>query len=138
VAPALKANLYLVTSLAPPSLDQPAVQAALKAWTAAYPKEPPAAVSVVVGWAQGQIMKSVLERACANKQLTRQGMLTAFHQLSSVDTGGLVAGTLSYAAIGQPPERAVYIARVDASAAGGTRSVGVFESDNAKSYQEGQ
>jgi ABC-type branched-subunit amino acid transport system substrate-binding protein len=138
VLPALKANLYLVTSLAPPSLSQPGVEAVTKTWTHAYPKSPPAAVSVIVGWAQGQIMKTVLQKACANKQLTRQGVLAAFRQLGSVDTGGLVAGPLNYSAIGQPPERAVYIARVAASLPGGTKSVGVFESANARSYQEGK
>jgi ABC-type branched-subunit amino acid transport system substrate-binding protein len=138
VAPALKANLYLVTSLAPPSLSEPAVAAVTQTWTSSYPKDPPAAVSVIVGWAEGQIMKAVLQKACDSKQLTRQGVLNAFHQLSSIDTGGLVAGPLSYASVGQPPERAVYIARVDAKAPGGTRSVGVFESANAKSYHEGQ
>ena len=65
-------------------------------------------------------------------------MLTAFRQLSSVNTDGLVAATLSYAAIGQPSERSVYIASVDPSLPGGTKSLGVFESANAQSYQEGQ
>jgi hypothetical protein len=55
-----------------------------------------------------------------------------------VDTGGLVAAPLSYATIGQPSERSVYIASVDPSVPGGTKSLGVFESANARSYQEGQ
>jgi ABC-type branched-subunit amino acid transport system substrate-binding protein len=135
-AGALTANLYLVTSLAPPSLDKPTVQKVTQTWTAAHPKEPPAAVSVIVGWAQGQIMTEVLRKACANKDLTRSGVLTAFHQLSNVDTGGLVAAPLNYTKIGEPSERAVYIARVDAKQPGATKSVAVFESDNAKSYNE--
>jgi ABC-type branched-subunit amino acid transport system substrate-binding protein len=136
-AGALKANVYVSTSLASPSLSVPAVQRVTKLWTAAYPKEPPAAVSVIFGWAQAKIMKDVLLKACANKDLTRQGLLTAFRQLSNVDTGGLVAGSLSYTTQGAPPTRAVYIARVDPSAAGGTRSLGVFDSSNANSYTEG-
>ncbi len=99
---------------------------------------PTPAVSVIFGWASAEIMNKVLDRACANKDLTRAGLLTAFRQLSSVDTGGLVAAPLSYATVGQPPERSVYIASVDPSAAGGTKSLGVFESANAQSYQEGR
>jgi ABC-type branched-subunit amino acid transport system substrate-binding protein len=137
-APALKANVFVATSLAPPSLGVPAVQHVTSTWDAHYPKSPPAAVSVIFGWASATVMNKVLDRACANKNLTRAGVLTAFRQLSSVGTGGLVAAPLSYATIGQPPERSVYIASVDPSVPGGTRSLGVFESANARTYQEGQ
>jgi ABC-type branched-subunit amino acid transport system substrate-binding protein len=137
-APALKANVYVATSLAPPSLNVPAVSQVTNTWTAHYPKSPPAAVSVIAGWTQAEIMNKVLQQACANKDLTRQGVVNAFHQLSSVDTAGLVAAPLSYASLGQPPERAIYIASVDAALPGATKSLGVFESANAKNYQEGQ
>jgi hypothetical protein len=50
----------------------------------------------------------------------------------------LVAAPLSYATVGQPSERSVYIASVDPALPGGTKSLGVFESANAQSYQEGQ
>jgi ABC-type branched-subunit amino acid transport system substrate-binding protein len=137
-APALKANVYVSTSLAPPSLSAPVVAQVTNTWTAHYPKSPPAAVSVITGWAQAEIMNKVLQQACTDKNLTRQGVLTAFHQLSSINTGGLVAAPLSYTTLGQPPERAVYIASVDPALPGGTKSVGVFESANAKNYLEGQ
>jgi ABC-type branched-subunit amino acid transport system substrate-binding protein len=136
-APALKANVYVSTSMAPPSLGAPAVSQVTKAWTARYPKTPPAAVSVIFGWAQAEIMNKVLTQACASKDLTRQGVLNAFHQLSSVDTGGLVAAPLNYTAVGQPPERTVYIASIDPALPGGTKSLGTFESANAMKYQEG-
>ncbi len=80
----------------------------------------------------------MLDRACANKDLTRAGVLAAVRQLTSVDTGGLVAAPLSYATIGQPAERSIYIADIDPAVPGGTKSLGVFESANAQSYQEGQ
>lgn len=137
-APALKADVYVASSLAPPSLSMPAVQQVTSTWTAHYPQSPPAAVSVIVGWAAAQIMNKVLDRACADKDLTRAGVLAAFRQLTSVDTGGLVAAPLSYATVGQPPERSVYIASIDPSVPGGTKSLGVFESANAQTYQEGQ
>ena len=137
-ASALEANVYVATSLAPPSLNEPAVQQATSTWTAHYPKSAPAAVSVTYGWAASEIMNKVLDQACANKDLTRSGVLTAFRQLTSVNTGGLVAAPLSYATVGQPAERSVYIASIDASLPGDTKSLGVFESANAQSYQEGQ
>jgi Flavin reductase like domain len=103
-----------------------------------YPKAPPAAVSVTVRWAQGQVITDVLKKACDHKDLTRQGVVTALHQLSNLDTGGLVAAPLDYTKIGQPSERAVYIAKIDKQTAGGTKSIAVAESANAKSYNEAQ
>jgi len=76
--------------------------------------------------------------ACDAKDLTRQGVLTALHQVSGLDTGGLIAGTLDYTKTGQPPSRSVYISKVDASVPGGLRVVeGPVEAAPAKTYQAG-
>ena len=37
-------------------------------------------------------MNAVLEKACENKDLSREGLVKAFRELDAVDTGGLVAG----------------------------------------------
>ena len=65
----------------------------------------PTQVGSVFGYVQARVTKEVLQKACDNKDLTRQGVLTALHQLSGLDTGGLVAGTLDYTKAGQPPSR---------------------------------
>jgi hypothetical protein len=60
------------------------------------------------------------------------------HQLSAVDTGGLIAGPLDYTKAGEPPSRTVYISQVDATAPGGLKVVeGPIESGPAKSYKPG-
>jgi hypothetical protein len=66
--------------------------------------------------------------------LSRQGLVKAAHELSGVDTGGLVAGKLDYTKVGQPSTRTVYIAR-PAKVVGGLKPLpSTFESDTAKSY----
>jgi ABC-type branched-subunit amino acid transport system substrate-binding protein len=136
--PALKENLYVVSSIAPPSLDTPAAKELQAAFTAEYPDAVPTQVGSVFGYVQARVTKDVLQKACDNKDLSRQGVLTALHQLSGVDTGGLVAGTLDYTKAGQPPSRAVYISKVDAGVPGGLKPVGgSVEAEPAKAYQPG-
>ena len=78
----------------------------------------------------------MLQKACDNKDLTRQGVITALHQISGLDIGGLIAGTLDYTKSGQPPSRMVYIAQVDAGVPGGLKVVeGPTEAAPAKDYQ---
>jgi hypothetical protein len=59
-------------------------------------------------------------------------------QISGLDTGGLIAGTLDYTKAGQPPSRSVYISQVDAGAPGGLKVVeGPMEAGPAKAYPVG-
>jgi ABC-type branched-subunit amino acid transport system substrate-binding protein len=132
-AEAVKANAYISGSIAPWTLDKPEVQKVSQQFQAAYPKSDPKA-SVQFGWAQAQVMDEILNKACENKDLTRAGLIKAAHELSGVDTGGLIAGPLDYTKAGQPPTRAVYIAR-PADVKGGLKALpGTFESEAAKSY----
>ncbi len=134
--PALKDNLYVVSSIAPVSAQTPAATAAAAAFDKAYPDGTPTQVGSGFGYVQAQVTKAVLQKACDNHDLTRAGLLTAQHQLSAVDTGGLVAGVLDYSDPAQPPSRTVYIARADSAARGGLTTVGgPVESELAKAYQ---
>jgi ABC-type branched-subunit amino acid transport system substrate-binding protein len=60
----------------------------LKAYKAAYPDATPS-LGVVVGTGMSVLMHEVLDAACENGDLTRQGVLDAFNSLEEVDTGGL-------------------------------------------------
>jgi len=136
--PALKENLTVVSSMAPPGLDKPAATTLQQAFTKEYPGAVPTQVGSLFGYVQAQSTKAVLQKACDNKDLTRQGVLTALHQLSGLDTGGLVAGTLDYTNPGQPPSRSVYISKVDDGAPGGLKVVdGPLVTDAAKTYTPG-
>jgi len=78
----------------------------------------------------------VLQKACDNKDLTRQGVLDAMHEITGLDTGGLVAGKLDYSNPDQPPTRQVYIAKADGSVPGGLSVVeGPIEAEHAKNYE---
>ena len=132
-AEAVKANVYISGSIAPWTLDEPEVQKVSEEFKAAYPKSTPKA-SVQFGWAQAEVMYQILNKACENKDLTRAGLIKAAHELSGVDTGGLIAGPLDYTQAGQPATRAVYIVR-PADVPGGLKALpDTFESETAKSY----
>jgi ABC-type branched-subunit amino acid transport system substrate-binding protein len=67
----------------------------LKQYQAAYPNAAPS-LGVLVGIGMSQIMKQVLDSACANGDLTHQGVLDAFNGLTKVDTGGVVVPIRGY------------------------------------------
>jgi ABC-type branched-subunit amino acid transport system substrate-binding protein len=132
-AEAVKAHAYISGSIAPWTLDEPEVQKVSQEFKAAYPKSVPKA-SVQFGWAQAEVMFQILNKACENKDLSRDGLIKAAHELSDIDTGGLIAGPLDYTQAGQPATRAVYIVR-PADVPGGLKALpGTFESETAKSY----
>jgi ABC-type branched-subunit amino acid transport system substrate-binding protein len=135
-AKALKANAFVVSSIAPYNLDKPAVQKVASDYSEAYPKEVPKG-SAPFGYMQSQLMYEILNQACKNKDLSRGGLVKAAHQLNNVQTGGLTAAPLNYTSTGQPSERAVYIAQ-PASVPGGLKALpDTFESATAKSYEVG-
>ena len=76
-------------------------------------------------------------RRARTRTCRAQGLVKAAHELSGVDTGGLVGGPLDYTKVGEPSTRAVYIAR-PAEVIGGLKPLPqTFESDTAKSYDVG-
>jgi ABC-type branched-subunit amino acid transport system substrate-binding protein len=132
-AEAVKATTYISGSIAPWTLDKPEVKSVSQQFQSAYPKSDPKA-SVQFGWAQAEVMYQILNKACGNNDLTRAGLIKAAHELSGIDTGGLIAGPLDYTKAGEPPTRAVYLAR-PADVTGGLKALpGVFESETAKKY----
>jgi ABC-type branched-subunit amino acid transport system substrate-binding protein len=81
----LKSHLYVASPVS--SFD--AHPELLKQYQEAYPDATPS-LGVVVGFGMSEIMKEVLDAACENGDLTRDGVVTAFNDLKEVDTGGLV------------------------------------------------
>ncbi|SFN90977.1 ABC-type branched-chain amino acid transport system, substrate-binding protein [Geodermatophilus obscurus] len=81
----LKDHLYVASPIT--SWDtQPEL---LEAYQAAYPNTTPS-LGVVFGYAMGDVMNQVLDAACESGDLTREGVQTAFGELSDIDTGGLL------------------------------------------------
>ncbi len=80
-AAALKKNLYVASPVS--SFDkQPKL---LADFTAAYPGDP--SLSVVYATAAADTLKKILEKACADGDLTREGVSKAKAALGSVDNG---------------------------------------------------
>ena len=135
-AAGLKDNLYVVTALAPPSLPAEGVRQFLQVFRARYPKSVPTQNGSLFGYATSQVTGAALDQACKNKDLTRQGLVTALHSLKGYDSHGTVAGPLDYSNPAQPPTRMTYISKVNADAPGGLEAVGdPYVSAAAKSYQ---
>jgi ABC-type branched-subunit amino acid transport system substrate-binding protein len=133
-AKALAANAYIAGSISSFTLDKSQVKQVGDQFVTENGKKD-AKASVQFGYAQAQVMYDILKKACDNKDLSREGIVKASRQLSGVDTGGLISGSLDYTKVGQPSTRTIYIAR-PADVTGGLKSLpGTFESDTAKSYQ---
>ncbi|HEX4760000.1 MAG TPA: ABC transporter substrate-binding protein [Thermoleophilaceae bacterium] len=135
-AKALAANAYVVGSISPWTVGAPQVKKVGDDFVKSYGKKD-AKASVQFGYVQSQVMYEILNQACKDKDLSRQGLVKASHELSGIGTGGLVAGKLDYTQVGEPSTRSVYIAR-PANVTGGLKPLaGTFESDQAKSYDVG-
>lgn len=132
---AMQESVLITGPIAPFSLKEPKVEEVAAAYSERYPDSPPTQF-VMYGYGIAQITAAALERACENEDLTREGVVDALHELSSVDTGGVVAGAQDYTDLEQPPAKLTYISQVDADQPGGLRPLGdAFVSEAAEGYQ---
>jgi ABC-type branched-subunit amino acid transport system substrate-binding protein len=120
-ADALQSSYVVVSSVAPYSGEAAGPAAVREAFAAEFADATPTSF-VLYGYAQGELMASILETACATGALTRAGILEAFQSLDDVDTEGLVA-PLDFSLPGQPPAREVFVLRPDATVEGGLATV---------------
>ena len=81
----IKQDLYVASPVS--AFDQH--QDLLDQYQTAYPDATPS-LGVLVGVGMSEIMKQVLDAACENGDLTRQGVLDAFNGLEDVDTNDVV------------------------------------------------
>jgi ABC-type branched-subunit amino acid transport system substrate-binding protein len=134
-AKALIANVQVVAGTSAYGSASEGAQAAKADYEKAFP-DGDAKYSVNAGYAESRLMFEVLKKACENKDLTREGLQQALRQLEGVDTQGLVAGTLNYSQLGEPPSRETYIYTVDEQAEGGLKQEGeAFATENATAYE---
>ena len=135
-AGALQASYLMVSSIAPYASDAAGPADVRSAFAAEFAGETPTHF-VLYGYAQGELMAQILETACENGALTREGLQEAFQSLDDVDTAGLVA-PMDFSDPGQPPAREVHILKPDASVDGGLTEVqGLFASPLAAEFQRG-
>lgn len=87
------------------------------AFDKAYPGEEPG-YGIPPGYLSGQIWGAILEKACENGDMTRQGILDARLSIDNVDAQGLAEG-IDLTDPGVPVTRTTYIVGIDKDAAGG-------------------
>ena len=107
--PALEKNFYLSASSLPLSADTEPAKKVLALYRAKYPKGSPNA-GVTYGYGVGKVYEHTLKAACAAKDLSREGIESAFRTLSNVATDGIIA-PLDYSKPGAIPSRQTYILR---------------------------
>jgi ABC-type branched-subunit amino acid transport system substrate-binding protein len=120
---ALEKRYFGVSSVAPISSTGAGASALRTKFTAKYPDQVKNASPFVgYGYGQGVIMHTILDAACKQGALTRDGVLKAYQSLKTVQTDNLIA-TLDYSKPGQTPARGVYIVKPDSTVAGGLTQV---------------
>lgn len=99
-----------------------------------YPDEEPG-YGVPAGYLEALAWQAILEKACDDGDMTRQGLLDARLSLTEVDAQGL-SDDMDLSDPGAPPVRSTYALKIDQSAPGGETIVeGPYTSDEAKSYK---
>lgn len=126
-------NLLVVASNTTFASDVPKAQEIAQAFNQQYP-DAPASAYVPYGYAIGLIWEQILQRACDNGDLTRDGIQQAFRSSESITTENLVAD-LDFSNPGAPATREVYISTPAKDVPGGLRAVtDLFQAPEAASY----
>jgi ABC-type branched-subunit amino acid transport system substrate-binding protein len=117
IAPALAKSTYVMSFATPwGNRSAPGMAAMLAAVKQFAPKQIPS-VYFEWTWVQTHLAAAILAKAIANKDLTRQGILTARLNLGAFNTGGL-APALNYVSALGPPSTKSIINRIDPSVLG--------------------
>jgi ABC-type branched-subunit amino acid transport system substrate-binding protein len=133
---AVEKRYLVVSSVAPFASTASGPTKVREGFKTAYPKDPKSAF-VIYGYAQQEILAQTVEAACKKGDLTRAGLLTAFHSLGTkVETGGLLP-TLDYSKSGGIPTRQTRVLKPNATIEGGLEVVQDLTADDfALEYQK--
>jgi ABC-type branched-subunit amino acid transport system substrate-binding protein len=131
--PALEKLLYGVASWQQPNGTDAGTQKFVADYKAKYP-DSQLDGGLTWGYGAAKAFTEVLKKACDNKDLTRDGMNTAFRSLTNVDTG--VVAPLDYSKPGASPSQKIYVFRPDSTQAGGLKEVtkGLYAGPTAAGY----
>ena len=137
VGPIMEKSYFIMTAAPPFSLRNPAMEKLAGEYQMAY-KGQPLDSAVYSGYATAAIVGEALKKACANKDLTRDGIVNAHRSNAKFDIG--TGGTpMDFTQFTRPASRASYVVRPDKAARGGTSLVEeARESELAKGYDPPQ
>ncbi|WCT05752.1 ABC transporter substrate-binding protein [Rhodococcus qingshengii] len=121
-------NVFVVSPVAPYAADLPGVKEAARSYEDAQPNGEKD-WGAIYGYGMADLMHQALEGTCDN--LTREGLVAAMRDQTSIDTGGIFVGELSFKDPFQPATLSSYISRVDADLPGGLQLIGTTEGPSA-------
>ncbi|WP_106849834.1 ABC transporter substrate-binding protein [Blastococcus sp. Marseille-P5729] len=126
-------NFYLVQSTAPVSTDIEKAKDLLEKYKGMSQDPPNIGTNMAYVW--GLTYGQVLNTACEDGDMTRQGLLDARKKITSVTSDGLM-GEQDLSDPGAPSTREAYILEADKAAEGGLSIVeDLHASDEAKEYK---
>ncbi len=133
--PALEKSYYVASPSEPIGTDTPDAEELVADYRAAYPSDA-LDNGVVAGWTAASAFGEALKKACASKDLTREGVGKALLTIDAYDSG--FGTTHDFTDPKAPSSRETVILQPDKNATGGTKVVREAEaSQAARSYTTG-
>ncbi|MEU0876950.1 ABC transporter substrate-binding protein [Lentzea sp. NPDC005914] len=131
VAPVFAKQVLLTSPVAPWGADVEGVRELRDSYHQRFPGEE-GTLNTVHGYTVAMAYVAVLEKACAKKDLTRDGVLRAFHDTNSIPARGLT-GELRFSLVGRPSATQSYMSRPDSKVPGTLKvEENLFESELVK------
>lgn len=124
----MERQVLVLSSVAPFDAAIAGPRQVAAAYRSTFPQGVPS-MAVNYGYLVGLSFGSVLKRACERKDFSREGVLKAFREVESVESGGMSA-PLRFSITGRPSATRTFVLRPDSKAAGGLTIVAdQFESE---------
>ncbi len=134
IVAAMKDNFYIATSAAAWTSESETATKVREEFEALGVSDP-ASSTIFVGYLSGMAWGAILQQACDDGDLTRQGVMDARTKVDNLETDGLT-GTLDFSDPGAPTTRETHIAQLDAELPGGTTDAApLATSEEAKEYK---
>ncbi|WP_269814292.1 ABC transporter substrate-binding protein [Lentzea terrae] len=131
VAPVFARQVLLTSPVAPWSADVEGVRQLRDGYHRRFPGEE-GTLNTVHGYTVAMAFVAVLEKACGKRDLSRDGVLRAFHDTNNLTTKSLT-GELRFSLVGRPSATQSYMARPDAKVPGTLKvEAGLHESELVK------
>ncbi|WP_327698637.1 ABC transporter substrate-binding protein [Streptomyces sp. NBC_00459] len=133
--PALSANYWVASPSLPIGADTPQAQKLVADYRAAYPSDS-LDNGVVAGWTAASVFGEALKKACASKDLTREGVDKALLTINAFDVG--FGSPQDFTDPKSPSSKESVILQPDKSATGGMKVVRESEASSvAEGYSPG-
>lgn len=128
LATVMERQVFVLSSVAPFDSAIAGPRQVAAAYRSTYPQGVPS-MAVNYGYLVGLSFGSVLQRACEHKDFSREGVLKAFREVESVESGGM-SSPLRFSITGRPSATRTFVLRPDSTVSGGLSiAANLFESE---------